>query len=165
VARGAAELVKMTTNGTTDRGTFQIWESVALAPGGTGTIRLGVPYCSSPTTWFPLASGNTSVVFIDGANLNTGTTSVEARADIETKFNLFQDPTHPAAASFTEGYVCYTPMGRSYVLNAAPGSTTPFDGALPTVSAISIDVTRAAGGTIRSVLLPPNGMSRLFSHT
>jgi len=34
-----------------------------------------------------------------------------------------------------------------------------------TVGVIAIDVTRAAGGTIRSVLLPPNGMARLFSHT
>jgi hypothetical protein len=26
-------------------------------------------------------------------------------------------------------------------------------------------VTRANGGTYRSVLIPPNGMARLFSHT
>ncbi len=36
---------------------------------------------------------------------------------------------------------------------------------LASVAAIEIQVTHTDGGTIRSVLVPPNGMARLFSHT
>jgi prepilin-type N-terminal cleavage/methylation domain-containing protein len=169
VGRGAAEMIIMTANGIADRGTFQLWESVAADPTGTGANRLPVPNCGVPSIW-PLAgaAGTTSVVLIDGVNLNTGTGSVESDADIESAMSFYQDPTTSTKTAFTTGYICYTPLGRAYL--SVTGTPSPtFDGVLPTVGVIQIDVTRhAAGvivGTTRSVLLPPNGMARLFSHT
>jgi type IV fimbrial biogenesis protein FimT len=170
VARGAAEMISMTANGSADRGTFQLWESVAPDPQGLSTNnRLPVPNCGTPTIW-PVAgaAGTPNLVLVDGVNLNTGSNTVEANADIETKMYFYQDPTTNAQTAFATGYVCFTPLGRSYV--SALGTPSPsFDGVLPTVGVIQVDVARyssgAALGSIRSVLLPPNGMARLFSHT
>jgi len=169
VARGAAEMITMTANGLSDRGTFQLWESVGADPTGTGANRLPIPNCGTPSVW-PVAgaAGGTTVILVDGVNLNTGTASVEANADIETKMYFYQDPTTTAQTGFATGYVCFTPLGRAYV--SATGTPSPsFDGVLPTVGVIQIDVSRHASsvivGTTRSVLLPPNGMARLFSHT
>lgn len=169
VARGAAEMVVLTSNGATDRGTFQLWEAVGPNPTGTGTARLPVPYCTKPTNWLPLNAANTGIVLVDGVNLNTGSTSVEASADIETAFNFYSDPTNHTAQPFQTGYVCYTPLGRAY-MSVSSTATPVFDGVLPAVGVVQIDVSRhsspgTVAGSIRSVLLPPNGMARLFSHT
>jgi type IV fimbrial biogenesis protein FimT len=168
VARGAAEMIMMTSNGSTDRGTFSLWEAVGIDPTGTGTNRLPVPACTLPTSWLPLSASNAFVVNVDGVNLNTGAASLEATADIETSLFYYQDPTTNAKTAFASGYICYTPLGRAY-MNLGASSQPVFDGVLPTVGVVQIDVTRNVSstpiGTIRSVLLPPNGMARLFSHT
>jgi len=168
VARGAAELMVMTTNGTTDRGTFQLWESVTADPTGTGANRLPSSSCTGALTWTTLTATSTNAVLIDGVNLNTGTSTVEANADIETKMYVYQNPTANAQTAFSTGYICYTPLGRAYV-NVTGSPQPTFDGVLPTVGVIQIDVARhnagVAVGTTRSVLLPPNGIARLFSHT
>ena len=165
LARGAAELVALST-GSGDRGTFQLWESVGIDPQKAGIIRLPVPYCGAPTNW-TLAAANTSVLFIDAVNLNTTSGSsqtAEQTAGIQTAISYYASPSVPAAQPLTAAYVCYTPLGRSY-LAVGPTTQPTFDGVLPTVGVLQIDVTRSAGGTIRSVLLPPSGMARLFSHT
>jgi len=188
IARGGAELVAMTANGTGDRGTFGLWEAVTLNPNAAGSAaRLPVPNCSSPTVWgTPVASygatapitvvssgmqGNNqqSVVFIDGVNLNTSGQSLESTADIETQLFYYQNSASPAPVAFNQGFVCFTPLGRSYA--NVVGSTAPtFDGYLPSLTVIEARVLRGVNnnvtsGQIRSVLLPPNGMARLFSHT
>jgi prepilin-type N-terminal cleavage/methylation domain-containing protein len=48
VGRGAAQMISMTASGVADRGTFQLWESVAADPTGTGANRLPVPNCGVP---------------------------------------------------------------------------------------------------------------------
>jgi hypothetical protein len=93
-----------------------------------------------------------------------GSNSVEVDADIETSMQVYGDPTNNAAAPFNSGYICYTPLGRSYV-NVGAAAQPVFDGVLATVGVVEIKVTRGAGGTARSVLLPPSGMARIFSHT
>ena len=191
IARGGAELVAMTANGTSDRGTFGLWEAVTLNPnGGAGSARLPVPNCSAPTQWgTPVASygaqapitvvasgmqGNNqqSVVFIDGVNLNTTAASVqtvEVTADIETQLYYYQNSANPAPVAFNQGFVCFTPLGRSYA--NVVGATSPiFDGFQPSLTVIEARVLRGvnnnvSSGQIRSVLLPPNGMARLYSHT
>jgi hypothetical protein len=40
-----------------------------------------------------------------------------------------------------------------------------FDGALPAVSPIEAQVTWGQGATKRSVLIVPNGMPRIYSHS
>jgi hypothetical protein len=114
-----------------------------------------LPTVANPTT-------NPSVVLLDGVNLNQPGT--ETQADIETQLFIYLSPTSPTPVPFNQGYVCYTPLGHTFVTYGAT-STPTFDGALPTVSPIEAQITRANGATTRSVLVPPNGMARLFSHT
>ena len=129
-----------------------------------------VPNCTSPTIWLPLAAGNQGIVLIDGANLNTqlnNPNSIEVVADIETTMQVYSDPTNSTAVAFSTGYICYTPLGRAYV-NVGSLAQPVFDGVLPSVGVVEVKVTRATaatGGMVRSVLLPPSGMARLFSHT
>ncbi len=160
VARGGAELVTMTANGTADRGTFMLYEAVSANAGGLGLNRTPVSSCKSPTSWASLLFPN--VLLVDGVNLNGS--QAETDADIETAMTFYSDPANGAATTFTSGYICYTPLGLSYA-NLPAGATPVFDGLLPTISPIVLSVTRQGGGNTRSVLLPPNGMARLFSHT
>jgi hypothetical protein len=160
IARGGAVLVTISANGATDRGTFQLWEAVTTNAGPTpGNLnRTPVASCKTPTSWANLIATNTSVLLVDGVNLNS---TIETDADIETAAYWYSDPTNATATAFTSGYVCYTPLGRSYVVI---GGQPVFDGLLPAVSPLEFRVTRAGGGNTRSVLVPPNGLARVFSH-
>jgi prepilin-type N-terminal cleavage/methylation domain-containing protein len=166
VARGGAVLISMSAS-SSDRGTFTMFEAVAPNVGG-GAARTPLATCKSPTVWLPLPtaqspSANLNVVLIDGVNLNL---AIEAQANIQTSLWQYASPTSSTAATFTNGYICYTPLGHSYVvLGSAPSAGNMFDGALPTVGPLEARVTRNNGATTRSVLMPPNGMARLFSHT
>jgi type II secretory pathway pseudopilin PulG len=162
VARGGAELIAMSSNGAADRGTFVLWEAVAPNPGGGGLNRTPVSSCKAPTVWPPLGAGNPNLVLIDGVNLNVS--ELEVEADIETQMLFFNNPTDPSPTAFTTGFLCYTPLGHSY-LNLGTGAVPLFDGQLPTISPLIMRVTRQAGANQRDVVVPPNGMARLFSHT
>src|ERR1700722_6293296 len=115
VGRGAAEMIVMTSSGISNRGTFQLWEAIGPDPTGTGANRLPTPQCTGQQWNNGLNAGNTSVMLVDAVSLNTGTGTVEATNDIETNMWFYQDPTTPAQTAFTTGYICYTPLGRSYV--------------------------------------------------
>lgn len=166
VARGAAELVTMTASSNAsagDRGTFQLYEAVAANAGAVGSNRTPVASCKSPTKWTTLNDGLNSIL-VDGVNLNTGTGTLEAYAGIQVAMSYYLSPSSAAKTAFTSGYVCFTPLGRSYL--AVPSTATPsFDGALPSTTPLEFDVIWNNSGTTRAVLLPPNGMARLFSHT
>jgi type II secretory pathway pseudopilin PulG len=163
VARGGAVLLTMTA-GAGDRGTFLMFEAVTANAGAAATqgiARTPVSSCKSPTTWSPLPIGgvlNANVLLVDGVNLN-GT--IEAQAGIQTA--LYTYTAAGAAQAFTSGCVCYTPLGRSYVAQSAAAQFM-FDGLPATLSPLEVRFTGTTGGTFRSVLVPPNGMARLFSH-
>jgi type II secretion system protein H len=162
IARGGAVVVSISANGTTDRGTFMTWEAVSAnaTPNPNNTLqRTPVATCKSPTSWSPLTTTNQNVLLVDGVNLNN---TMEANADIETQAFYYQDPTNNTATAFLSGFVCFTPLGRSYMFFGA--GPPVFDGLLPAISPLEIRVTRANGGNVRSVLVPPNGMARIFSH-
>ncbi|HEY6460090.1 MAG TPA: prepilin-type N-terminal cleavage/methylation domain-containing protein [Polyangiaceae bacterium] len=175
VARGSAVLVSMSASGLTDRGTFVMYEAVSTNFNG-GQAGTPVSTCKSPTQWLPLptssnmnghlpgagANGANGVNLVDGVNLNLA--GIETQADIETALFIYQSPATATATPFSSGFVCYTPLGHTYVAWGT-GVTPVFDGVLPTISPIEARVTRASGTTVRSVLVPPNGMARLFSHT
>jgi hypothetical protein len=163
VARGAAVLVSMSTNGATDRGTFQLYEGVQQDPGGGFTMPS--PSCKNPPiAWNPGAQGT---LFVDGLNLNG---PPENDADIQTQLYAYEPggggvtPLTPTPSN--PAYVCYTPGGRSYLLES--GGPTPIFAGAPTTTVLEARVLRGlsngvTGGTSRSVLLAPNGMPRLFS--
>jgi prepilin-type N-terminal cleavage/methylation domain-containing protein len=192
IARGGAEMLSMSAGGPGDRGTFGLWEAVTSNPGTTGSTtapRLPAPSCMTPTIWQPLPAYGTpytlmsgaqnqnqlALVFIDGVDLNTGAGKVEQVADIETQLYAYQDPTTNGPTPIPAAFVCFTPLGRSYVNAGLSGQNTAgavpiFDGFLPSVTVIEARVLRGltnnvSSGQIRSVLLPPNGMARLYSHT
>ena len=133
----------MTANGATDRGTFMLYEAVAPNIGNSGSADTPVPTCKSPTAWLPLPTVQTrippgrrsdeqrrhtsGVVLVDGVNLNTRA-RIETEADIQTALCSLPEPDHQRGArSFSAGYICYTPLGRSYV-NLGPGAARSFDG-------------------------------------
>jgi prepilin-type N-terminal cleavage/methylation domain-containing protein len=166
VARGAAQLVTMSaTSGgsSTDRGTFQLYEAISQNASGAAGWNTPVASCKSPTNWTTLNDGKNSVL-IDGVNLNGSPSSIESVAAIQVSMSYYLSPTVPAKTAFTAGYICFTPLGRSYF--PWPQSTPPkFDGALPSTTPLEFDVKWTNSGNTRSVLLPPNGMARLFSHS
>lgn len=169
IARGAAEIVSMRANGSGDRGTFQLWEAVGPDPANPGVVfRAPVPSCKTglygPNVFQPLAPGNQYVQLVDEVNLNGAASAIETTADIESALFYYASPANPSAVGFNLGYVCFTPSGHAYTsvgANAAPS----FDGLSPTISPIVVRVSRNGGASSRDVLLPPNGMARLFSHT
>ena len=164
VARGGAVLISMTANGPTDRGTFTMYESVTVEPGAAsaGTTAPPSPRARRRRRGAPLNATNPGIVLVDGAEPERR--PIEQSADIETQLNVY----NPAGA------VDERRRGRLHLLHAARprllhGSRQPvFDGMLPMLSPLEFRVTRRPGGTpvgtIRSVLLPPNGMARVFSH-
>jgi prepilin-type N-terminal cleavage/methylation domain-containing protein len=164
VARGGAVLISMSANGATDRGTFGMYEAVSPNALG-GLARTPVASCKAPTDWTLLnvAGLTNNVLGLDGLNLNG---ALEIDADIQTQIFIYASPTKSARAAVTNGIanICWTPLGRSYLAQGA-ATKTMFDGQLPMTSPFELQVQRANGGTYRSVLVPPNGMARLFSHT
>lgn len=178
VARGGATLVTMTTSGTTDRGTFTLYEADAQnATTGTATYQTPVPSCKTPTLWNTTANGSGSwnnTVLIDGVNLNG---SAESDADIETTLNVFGvnvagNLAGTTGTTFSQLVMCFTPLGRSYLLVPGQGgfsiATPLFDGLPPNNDVVEAQVTRGTtsgltGATVRDVLVVPNGMPRMFS--
>jgi prepilin-type N-terminal cleavage/methylation domain-containing protein len=158
VARGGAVLISMTFNQAADRGTFTMLESVTANPGGVGGPAASpVASCKTPTVW----TDPTGTLLVDSLNLNGG---IDDDADIRTQLNVY-NAGGGTTPDVKQAFLCFTPLGRTYFT-----TTTPlFDGALPIVTPLEFRVTRNTGGvpvgTIRSVLLPPNGMARVFSHT
>lgn len=154
IGRGAAVLVSVTADGTTDRGTFRMYEAVRPNPTGAGAARFPNGSCKSPTVWSPLDDTNTGIWFVDGVNLNS---ALDVNAGIETHLYTWSSA---AATEATKIYVCFTPSGRTYA-----ASTTPsFDAELPLRTPVEIHIGRSGGGVSRSVLVPPSGLARLHSN-
>jgi len=175
VARGGAVLISMTSS-SGDRGTFQTWEAVSANAGlnwsGVQANQTPVSTCKAPTVWNPLNAGNTGVQLIDGLNLNG---AIEADANV---WSSVWNYTGATGTNVSAGWICFTPLGHAYFSTSfgTSNNPNPFDGVLPMVGPLELRVQRfaaggspfsgpAAFGTTRSVLLPPNGMARIFSHT
>ena len=161
----------MVTTGNYPNGGFFTYEAVAWNPGSTTVSQTPVATCKYPTTW-PTASLHADRQLLhrngprDSADVLAGVMAQPVR--------VHRGLRRPGGATFTEGYVCYTPLGRSYVTIsptvagarlAGHCRASPVFTGLSSVSAIEIRVTRTDGATIRSVLVPNNGMARVFSHT
>ena len=152
LARGAATVVSLTSNGTTDRGKFQIWEAVGLNPSGSGAPRWPVSSCRTPN--WTLAASNTSVNFIEEVDLNLS----DSTLGMQTQIRSFSVAAGVAKAAV---YICYTPLGRALYSETAP----QFAVASPMLDALEVRVGRCSGttrlGLVRSVIVPPSGMARL----
>ena len=159
VARGGAVLVAMTFNGTLDRGTFTMYEAVTPNPGtGVGQARTPVSSCKT-AAWAPLNVANLNIVLVDALDLNG---QAEKDADIETSLFVYRT-AGGVTSNVAVAYLCFTPLGRTYF-----STTLPFNGAMPMLTPLEFRVQRMQAGlpigTIRSVLVPPSGLARVFSH-
>ena len=167
IARGSAVVVQMVTTGNYTRGGFFTYEAVAWNPNSTSVAQTPVANCKYPTTW-----PTPSLTPIDSFFIGTDPSSTDTIAGVMAQPYAYTAAT-TGGSPFTEGYVCYTPLGRSYVnlsptIAGAPPLATvgqPVFTGLSSVSALEVRVTRTDGATIRSVLIPNNGMARVFSHT
>jgi hypothetical protein len=162
VAYSLPVVVTMSANGTTDRGTFLTY--IANNPLGTGLVVT----CKSPFVWAP-AAGNANLTNVDSFNMNGLAGTAEVDANIQTTLNYY-DAAGPHLGFTALGYMCFTPLGRSYVNVTGTGGSAVFDGALPNLYPLEALVTRGvgtgtgAGAINRSVLVLPDGSSRVFSH-
>jgi len=154
-------LVAMSANGASDRGTFTTY--IANNPVTNNTV----VSCKSPFAWTPLPSSpvtNTNLTAVDFVNLNSGAGTVEHDANIETIL-YYYDGTHAPFTS-TPGYMCFTPLGRSFVTIASSSAAGQFDAMTANVFPLEAKVQRlsSAGSINRSVYVLPNGTARVFSH-
>ena len=166
VARGSATLVSMYANGATDRGTFNLYEAVTQDPTDP-QAQIPVPTCKAPQSPWTLPP-STKSIFIDGVNLNG---APEADGDIQTQIWTYGwtpgiNGNATAPLTFTL-YVCYTPIGRSY-MGAVDPPNLSFNGLSPSLTVVEARVTRGAtsgniGATARSVIVEPNGMPRIMT--
>jgi type II secretory pathway pseudopilin PulG len=153
-------LVAMSANGAGDRGTFTTY--IANNP-VTNNV---VVSCKTPFAWTPLPTGptytNANLTGVDFVNLNSGAGTVESDANIETILSYY-DGSH---APFNTGYMCFTPLGRSFVTIASSSTAAQFDAMTANVFPLEAKVQRlsAAGSINRSVYVLPNGTARVFSH-
>ncbi|MDP9149331.1 MAG: hypothetical protein M3O36_05230 [Myxococcota bacterium] len=164
IARGGAVLIAMSA-GTGDRGTFTMYEAVSTNAGtaGAGLARSPVASCKTPTNWTQTATSPPNVLYVDSVSLNN---PPEVDADIRASLFIYPNATSNAATALANGAsICWTPLGHSFVSTAAPAAAM-FDGQLTTISPLEIRVarTQVTGSSVRSVVVPPNGMARLFSH-
>lgn len=166
IARGSAVVVQMVTTGSYTRGGFFTYEAVTQNPNAAAGSLTPVASCKYPTSW-----NMATLTPVDSFALSTAAGTVEVLAGITAQPYVYTSG-NTAGSTFTEGYVCYTPLGRSYV-NISPtvagapplaASGFPVFSGLSSVTALEIRVTRTDGATVRSVLVPNNGMARLFSH-
>jgi len=155
-------LVAMSANGVADRGTFTTYAAINPITNGA------VVTCKSPFAWGPSVSANTNLTGVDSVNLNSVAGAAEVDANIETTLSYYDTAaTSGPHTGFTSlSYMCFTPLGRSYVA-IAPATMPWFDTMVPNVFPLEAKVQRlgAGGGAIsRSVLILPNGTARVFSH-
>src|SRR5258708_5198698 len=144
IARGSAVVVQMLTNGTYPSGGFFTYEAVGINPTGAAGPQPPMATCKPPTPWPPPTRKA-----IDSFSVGTTPASVDALAGITAVPYVYTAAT-PGGTAFTEGYVCFTPVGRSYVtisplVAGAPDLPTPggpvFTG-LSSGSALEVRVSR-----------------------
>ncbi len=164
IARGGAVLITMSASAG-DRGTFTMYEAVSANAGGAGAgiARSPVASCKTPTNWTQTATTPPNILPVDSVSLNFGP---EVDADIRASLFIYPNATTNTATALANGAsICWTPLGHSFISTNAPAAAM-FDGQLTTISPLEIRVARTqiTGSSVRSILVPPNGMARLFSH-
>ncbi len=167
IGRGGAVAVYMTSNGTTDRGTFQVYEAVTAnpipgsAPSSDATNRTPLGSCLTPDWTTDMPTG--ARLPLDGFNYNY---NLDVDIDFQTtlKLNYVNRLGTPSNAGVPAVWLCFTPVGRTYVSAAATPAFNAGD------SFIDLDICMSRGGACgsglglqRHVLVPPAGVARLFS--
>jgi hypothetical protein len=172
IGRGAAVLIAMMTNSSTNSASFTMYEAVSANQTGTGA-NMPLATCDSPTIW-PGAAGTATANFVDGyqfaGQVAGGQQSLEGLGQIIARIN---NPDGTTVADGTTVYLCFTPSGRVRYVNT--GTPTGFTNSVisGTYGAVTVDVTRGTGfptfGTpsttalVRTIWIPPSGATRITS--
>lgn len=162
IGRGGAVMLEMTTAGGTP-GTFNAYEAVQPNPQLGGPNSLPLSSCKAPTNW---ALNTTAAGAAQSASLfrTVPLGDYETSNGISTR--IFTSEGGTLAATPTS-YLCFTPLGRTYAVNGGNITAGMFANAGPMVQTLQIEVARRSGanvvGIVRSVLIPPNGVTRLLS--
>jgi type II secretory pathway pseudopilin PulG len=165
VAYAVPVLVSMSANtATPDRGTFGTY--IASNPVSAGSV-----VSCKGFAWAPVAANVTAgtMAQIDGVNLNGLAGSAEVDANIQTALWYYNLPSTTTATQLTGGteYVCFTPLGHSYIAPIPAPTPLIASTMVPNVYPLVALVTRGgptSGNLSRSVVLLPNGAARVFSH-
>ncbi|MEO8874432.1 MAG: prepilin-type N-terminal cleavage/methylation domain-containing protein [Polyangiaceae bacterium] len=160
IGRGAAVMVSM--NSAT--GLYTAYEAVQPNPQLGGANSLPLSSCRAPTNWaLNTAAAGAAQSAQQFAQANLGTT-YETGHGIAT--TIYSASTGALAAQGT-AYLCFTPLGRTYLLEGGNVQAGMFDAVQPMSAALQIQVARTDAngpiGLVRSVLVPPNGVTRLLS--
>jgi type II secretion system protein H len=155
--RGAAVMISFDMSAGKG-GVYTARESVQPNPVAGATVnRTPRGTCMTPTDW----STATSYYEFDKLDL---TGSYETDNTIVAK--AYTD-SGSSTTQVTAAYICFTPLGRSYLKTGGSITAGLFDGQGPMSQAIGIEVARRSGsspvGLVRRVLLPPSGVTRILS--
>ncbi len=162
IGRGGAVMLAMTTAGGTP-GTYTAYEAVQPNPQLGGVNSLPLSSCKSPTNW---ALNDASAGAAQSASQfrQVQLSTYETTNGISTR--IFSTASGTLAVT-TTAYLCFTPLGRTYVVDGGDITAGMFANASPMVETLQIEVARRSGanivGIVRSVLVPPNGVTRLLS--
>lgn len=162
IGRGSAVMLAMTTAGGAP-GTFTAYEAVQPNPQLGGANSLPASSCKGPTNW--------------ALNTTANGAAQSASQFAQVQFGTYETDHGITARIFTSAggalatestaYLCFTPLGRTYVVDGGDVQAGMFDNALPMQETLQIEVARRSGsdivGIVRSVLIPPNGVTRLLS--
>ena len=159
MGRGAAVMVTFKANG--GYGEFVSRESVSPNPGGEGQPRVPLGACGAPSNWTGVAENFNATRVLRTVSFKASSgTSYEENNLIQSQ--IFVNSSNGAVPA-QEVNICFTPMGRSYLVN---GTLTAFTA--PMLEALTVEVARhdANGDVIglrRQVLIPPSGNARIVS--
>ncbi len=159
MGRGAAQLVLVTSNGTTDRGSIITFESLDVAGRPVGA-------CKNNDEWtgaYATPPGNATNPVVAGENLNTGAGSLQVSAGLETTLQV-------TGVAANVAVICFTPSGRVYVTTGATATAAvnllplaqPFAGDI-VMSVVRKPGGGAVNGLTRNIIMTASGATRIQS--
>ncbi|HEX7663115.1 MAG TPA: prepilin-type N-terminal cleavage/methylation domain-containing protein, partial [Polyangiaceae bacterium] len=162
IGRGGAVMVAMSTAAGTP-GTFIAYEAVQQNPQAGGANSVPRSSCRAPTNW---ALNTTGAGAAQSANQFDSVVFGTYETTNNIAATIYTSTTGSLSAQATE-FLCFTPLGRTYAVDGGAIQAGMFDNATPMTDAIQIQIARTSGadpvGIVRSVLIPPNGVTRLLS--
>jgi prepilin-type N-terminal cleavage/methylation domain-containing protein len=160
IGRGAAVMVAM--NSAT--GTYTAYEAVQPNPQLGGQNSLPLSSCRSPTNW--ALNDNSSGAAQSAQQFRQIIINNTYETNNGIASTLYSTSSGALAAE-TTAYLCFTPLGRTYLVDGGNVTLGMFNAAQPMSSSLQIQVARTNAngivGIARSVLVPPNGVTRLLS--
>jgi hypothetical protein len=148
-------------------GTYIAYEAVQPNPGVLGGANsMPLSSCGSPTNWsLNTPAAGTAQNATQFREVNLATTYETTNNISATIFSTSSGTLSP----ITTGYLCFTPLGRTYLLEGGAIQPGMFNAATPMSAALQIEVARKVAGApvgiVRSVLVPPNGVTRMLSNS